>query len=339
MSRDYDAITVVGIYVCSNNESNLFQFTGNSIDAGSILRALQGVSKIYTYNGRAFDLPFIHAHLGANLAEMFAHHDLMDDCHSINLYGGCKEAERLLGIERQLKEINGLDAVELWWKYVKQRDEGALSTLLAYNKEDVLMLKVMKETLEEHPSVGVQNNAPAKHEGLAIAVSQSASLARVINALGIRHVGEETANLLAGHFTDLDDLANADEARLTTVPSIGPKIARSITAFFRQEDNRRILAKLKAAGVWPRQARVETQGLSLAGKEFVITGTLKSFSREIAQERVKALGGAAKDNVTRNTAWLVVGADPGESKVSRARQLGTPQIDEEQFLAILDQKS
>jgi len=201
------------------------------------------------------------------------------------------------------------------------------------------MLKVMKETLEEHPSVGVQNNAPAKHEGLAIAVSQSASLARVINALGIRHVGEETANLLAGHFTDLDDLANADEARLTTVPSIGPKIARSITAFFRQEDNRRILAKLKAAGVWPRQARVETQGLSLAGKEFVITGTLKSFSREIAQERVKALGGAAKDNVTRNTAWLVVGADPGESKVSRARQLGTPQIDEEQFLAILDQKS
>lgn len=207
---------------------------------------------------------------------------------------------------------------------------------LVQDAADLYALKDKRDRLVQIEKMGEKS---ADNILRAIENSKSASLARVINALGIRHVGEETANLLAGHVTDLDDLANADEARLMTVPSIGPKIAQSIAAFFRQEDNRRILSRLKAAGVWPHQARVETQGLPLAGKEFVITGTLKSFSREVAQERVKTLGGTARDNVTRNTAWLVVGADPGESKVSRARQLGTPQIDEEQFLAILDQKS
>jgi DNA ligase (NAD+) len=119
-----------------------------------------------------------------------------------------------------------------------------------------------------------------------------------------------------------------------TVPAIGPKIAQSITAFFRQEDNRRILEKLKKAGVWPKQ-EAKTASLALAGLEFVVTGTLQSFSREIAHGKIKALGGTVKDNVTRQTSYLVVGADPGASKLARAQALGTRQIAEDQLLSLL----
>jgi DNA ligase (NAD+) len=168
----------------------------------------------------------------------------------------------------------------------------------------------------------------------AIEKSKASNLSRVINALGIRHVGEETSNLLATNFKDIDDLQNAAEQRLMTIPGIGPEIAQSIVVFFRQDDNKRILEKLKQAGVWPRQL-ITAAGLKLSGKEFVVTGTLQAFSRDVAHERIKALGGTAKDNVTRKTAYLVVGADPGENKVSRARELGTPQITEEELLALL----
>jgi DNA ligase (NAD+) len=168
----------------------------------------------------------------------------------------------------------------------------------------------------------------------SIEKSKSANLPRVLNALGIRHVGEETANLLAEHFKDLEDLGNASRDKLMTVSSIGPKIADSIMAFFREEENRKILEKLRQAGVWPQQELAQ-EGLPLSGQEFVITGSLKTFSREEAHNRIKALGGTAKDNVTKNTTYLVVGEDPGENKLVRARALGTEQINEEKLLAVL----
>jgi DNA ligase (NAD+) len=90
--------------------------------------------------------------------------------------------------------------------------------------------------------------------------------------------------------------------------------------------------------VWPQQELAQ-QGLPLSGKEFVITGMLQAFSREEAHNRIKALGGTAKDNVTKNTIYLVTGADPSENKLIRARALGTEQIDEEKLLAILGQKN
>src|SRR4030042_4407241 len=106
----------------------------------------------------------------------------------------------------------------------------------------------------------------------SIEKSKAVSLPRLIGALGIRHVGEETANLLAEHFADLDDLGKAPVEKLMAVPSIGPKIAESIAAFFRQDDNLRIIEKLKKAGIWPERKIVRTEGLLLAGNEFVITG-------------------------------------------------------------------
>jgi DNA ligase (NAD+) len=160
----------------------------------------------------------------------------------------------------------------------------------------------------------------------------------LLNALGIRHVGEETANLLAEHFKDFYDLTNASREKLMTVPSIGPKIADSIVAFFHEEENKKFLEKLRQAGVWLQQ-EIAQKGLPLSGKEFVITGTLQAFSREEAHNLIKALGGTAKDNVTKNTTYLVTGADPGENKLIRARALGTEQIDEEILLAILGQKN
>jgi DNA ligase (NAD+) len=172
----------------------------------------------------------------------------------------------------------------------------------------------------------------------SIEKSKTANLPRLLNALGIRHVGEETANLLAEHYTDLDDLGSASREKLMTVPSIGPKIADSIMAFFHEEENRKFLEKLRRAGVWPQQELAQ-EGLPLSGKEFVITGTLKAFSREYAHTRIKTLGGTAKDNVTKNTTYLVVGENPGENKLIRARALGTEQINEEKLLAILGQKN
>jgi DNA ligase (NAD+) len=169
----------------------------------------------------------------------------------------------------------------------------------------------------------------------AIKNSKDHSLARVIYALGIRHVGEETAALLVQKFHSLDELANASREDLMTIPSIGPKIADSIVVFFRQDENKAIIRKLKEAGINPVEETSEKK-LPLAGMEFVITGTLKSFSREEAQERVKVLGGTAKDNVTRKTAYLVVGAEPG-SKLAKAQELGIKQLNEEEFLSLLEQ--
>lgn len=147
LSPNYDGITVIGIHICDGDGTRFIQLVGKDITANSILEALQGVSIIYTYNGQSFDLPFIHVHLRINLAEIFKHHDLMYDCWRNNLYGGFKAVERQLGIERKLVEINGYEAVRLWWRYIESFDLDALNTLLEYNKEDVLNLKKLKEVL------------------------------------------------------------------------------------------------------------------------------------------------------------------------------------------------
>ncbi len=172
----------------------------------------------------------------------------------------------------------------------------------------------------------------------AIKKSKERSLASLIFALGIRHVGEEVAQLLAEHFGDIDALSGASREQLMSVPTIGPKIADSIIAFFRQEENRQIIRKLKDAGVNPQAVIARAEKLPLGGMEFVITGTLEAFIREEAQARVKALGGTAKDNVTRKTTYLVVGADPGGTKLTRARELGTQQLTEKEFLRLLEKE-
>ena len=160
-------------------------------------------------------------------------------------------------------------------------------------------------------------------------------LARLIFALGIRHVGEEIGGLLAEHFGSLDKLSEAKEEELKSIPAIGPKIAESVLAFFSQESNRKIIRRLLESGVKPPEVRANTASLPLAGQEFVITGTLNAFSRLEAEAKIKVLGGSAKDSVSGKTTYLVVGAEPG-SKLAKAQALGIKIIDETQFLQLLE---
>jgi uncharacterized protein YprB with RNaseH-like and TPR domain len=147
LSPRYCDITVVGIHLVGGHESRFIQLIGEDVTANNILHVLDGVDTLYTYNGSRFDLPFIYVRLGINLAKLFSHCDLMYHCWRNNLYGGFKGVERQLGIQRRLKEVDGFEAVKLWWKYVNDYDEVALSALLEYNKEDVINLKTLRERL------------------------------------------------------------------------------------------------------------------------------------------------------------------------------------------------
>lgn len=147
LSPRYCEITVVGIHLVSGHESGFVQLVGDDVTADNILRSLDGVGTLYTYNGSRFDLPFIYIRLGVNLAQLFNHCDLMYHCWRNNLYGGFKAVERQLGVQRKLTEVDGLEAVRLWWRWVNDYDREALTTLLEYNKEDVINLKTLRERL------------------------------------------------------------------------------------------------------------------------------------------------------------------------------------------------
>jgi uncharacterized protein YprB with RNaseH-like and TPR domain len=147
LSCQYADITVIGIYLVNGSESRLVQLVGRDVAIDNLLEAINGVNTIYTYNGSRFDLPFIHGSLGINLSDTFPHRDLMYDCWRCNLKGGFKAVEQQLGIPRQLQGMNGWDAVLLWHRYQNYGDQKALATLLKYNEEDVVNLKVLRERL------------------------------------------------------------------------------------------------------------------------------------------------------------------------------------------------
>ncbi|GAH83156.1 unnamed protein product, partial [marine sediment metagenome] len=170
----------------------------------------------------------------------------------------------------------------------------------------------------------------------AIEKSKETPLARLIFALGIRHTGAEMAEILAKEFHSIDKVANASREELLSIPTVGPKIADSIITFFRQEENRDIIGRLRKAGVRLEEEAVKPEELPLAGTEFVITGRLENFSRQEAEARIKALGGSTGSSVTRKTTYLVVGAEPG-SKLAHAQELGIKQLTEEELLGLLRQ--
>lgn len=206
---------------------------------------------------------------------------------------------------------------------------------------DLYYLKDKKEQLLKLERMGEKSVTNILN---AIEKSKETPLARLIFALGIRHVGEEMAEILANEFgsvdyDDPDSLPNASRERLMLIPSVGPKIADSVVAFFKQEENKRIIQRLKDAGVKLKEEKVRAEALPLSGVEIVITGTLQAFSREEGAARIKALGGTFKDNVTQNTTYLVIGANPGGTKLRRAGELGTKQLTEEEFLKLLEQKT
>jgi len=199
---------------------------------------------------------------------------------------------------------------------------------------DLYELKDKKEQLLKLERVGEKSVTNMLN---AIEKSKDTPLPRLIFALGIRHVGEEMAEVIAKHFGGMDELGSASREELMSIPTIGPKIADSIVAFFRQKENRKIIQRLKAAGVKLEEKVAKPEELPLAGMEFVITGRLEAFSRPEAEARIKALGGSTGSSVTSKTTYLVVGADPG-SKLARAQELGTKILNEEEFIKLLKQK-
>jgi DNA ligase (NAD+) len=164
--------------------------------------------------------------------------------------------------------------------------------------------------------------------------SKERPLARLIYSLGIRHIGEEMANILATNYSGIDKLAQASSDELMKISAIGPKIADSIIAFFAQKGNLDIIRRLKKAGVRTEEKAAVKQDLPLSGKEFVLTGTLQGFTRQEAEARIKELGGVTKDNVTRKTDYVVVGAEPG-SKLARANEMGIKTLNEQEFTELL----
>jgi len=164
----------------------------------------------------------------------------------------------------------------------------------------------------------------------AIEKSKSNSLAQLIFALGIRLVGERAGKILADHFGSMERLKAASVEELTAIPEIGPKMADSIVAYFRDPVNLRLLDRLEAAGVNMVQERAEEGRRPLQGKQFVLTGALSKYTRKEAQELIEKLGGKVSSGVSKNTDYVLAGEDPG-SKYDKARALGVPIITEEEF--------
>jgi DNA ligase (NAD+) len=166
--------------------------------------------------------------------------------------------------------------------------------------------------------------------------SKSNDLSRLIYALGIRHVGEKAASTLARYFRTMDGIMDAPVERLQTAPEIGPVVAESVRAFAGEPRNQELVKRLRAAGV-NMQSQAPEPGIELgrlAGKTFVITGTLASMSRDDATAALERLGGKVAGSVSKKTTYLVAGRDAG-SKLEKAQQLGVETLDEAAFLALI----
>ena len=172
----------------------------------------------------------------------------------------------------------------------------------------------------------------------AIERSKTVSLARFLYALGIRHVGETAAQLIAGRFRDIEKIMGATEADFTAIEGVGEIMAESIVRFFRQADNRRAVRRILESGVDILAEPVQPETAYLEGKIFVLTGTLVHFSRSEAKKRIEACGGKVSSSVSRKTDYLVAGASPG-SKLDKGKQLGIQVVDEEAFMALLERTS
>ncbi|MGD1064682.1 MAG: NAD-dependent DNA ligase LigA [Terracidiphilus sp.] len=189
--------------------------------------------------------------------------------------------------------------------------------------------------LTEEQLVGLDRFAEKSARTLLaeIAGSKRAGLARVLMGLGIRFVGERTAELLAQEFGSIDDLMNANAEELERVEEVGPRISQAILEFFSTAANQALVKSLKVAGV-DMTAEKKLRTAQLAGLTFVLTGTLPTLTRDEAKQKIEAAGGKTAGSVSKKTSYVVAGEEAG-SKLDRARELNIPVIDEAGLLALL----
>jgi DNA ligase (NAD+) len=222
---------------------------------------------------------------------------------------------------RRAMDIEGLGS-----KLIEQLVEGKLVESAA----DLYGLKAAQLAALDRMAEKSADNLVA-----ALEASKQTTLQRFLFALGIRDVGEATAAALAGHFGSLEALMEADREQIEEVPDVGPVIAEHVHAFFRERHNRDVIDKLRKSGVaWPDVVRAASDHLPLAGKTFVLTGTLAGMGRAEAQDRIRELGGKASGSVSGKTDYVVAGADAG-SKLRKAEKLGVPVLDESEFLKLI----
>jgi DNA ligase (NAD+) len=203
---------------------------------------------------------------------------------------------------------------------------------LVYDPSD--LYKLTKEQLVALERMGDKS---AQNVLDNIEASKQRELTRLLFALGIRYVGYQNAELLARAFGSMDAVRAASLEQIVGVEGIGPKIAESVYAWFRDPDDLRIIDKLIAAGVNMTEESV-TRGGALAGLTIVVTGRLERHSRAEIEQVIKELGGVVGDAVSKKTNYLVAGEDAG-SKLAKAQKLGTPILDEAGFEALLAEKS
>jgi len=230
---------------------------------------------------------------------------------------------------RHFASKNGMDIEGLGTKTVAQLvDRGLVkdvSSIYYLTRDQILGLDLFAEKSTDNLLEAIER-------------SKEAGLARLIYALGIRHVGEHLSQVLAERFSSLDELASATEEQLLSIEEVGPEVAASIRKFFSHPRNREVIEKLKAAGVrTTREQAVEEKPAcagSLSGLTFVFTGGLNSMTRAEAKKEVQRLGGRVTSSVSAKTDYVVVGEDPG-SKLDDARRLGVKTISEKEFLKMI----
>jgi len=199
---------------------------------------------------------------------------------------------------------------------------------LLFSYADIFQLK--EELLENLERMGSKS---AGNIVRAIEDSKQITLNRFIYALGIRHVGEHVAGILANALKSLDRLMSATPNELVAIEGVGPVVAQSIVAFFKKDENRKIVIKIIDSGVRIFRDNAHKQG-ALAGKVFVLSGTLETLTRDEARKIIENAGGKVTGSVSRNTNYLVAGASPG-SKLKRAQELGVDIIDEQTLKGLL----
>ncbi len=286
--------------------------------AGEIIPQVVEVRKEFRPEGaRPFPVPRKCPNCGTDVVKDEAY--VYVRCPNPGCYGMLRERLRYFAGRDQM------DIEHLGTALIEQLIENGLVETFAdiyrLRKEDLLALERMGEK-------SAQNVLDA------IEASKTRPLWRFIAALGIRHVGSQSAQILAEHFGSLDALLDAGAEELQAVEQVGPVMAESVYQYFRDPRHRAVIDDLLAAGVRPQPLEMKKRRGRLQGKTLVVTGTLKNFSRQQAEQAIRAAGGKASGSVSKKTDFVLAGADPG-SKLEKARKLGVEVITEEQFQAML----
>ena len=250
----------------------------------------------------------------------------MNSARDISVAYYCSNLKCPAKDERYLEHfVSVFEIYELGPKILRRfKDEGLITDaadIFVLSKEDISSLPRFGEKSAENIVEEIKNK-------------KRISLSRFLWALGILHVGEETARDLAQNFISLEKVMEVDLQKIDEIENIGPAVSKSLYEFFHNKNNLNFIKKLQKNGVIVEKAEKRKAG-NFTNLSFVLTGTLENMSRDIAKERIIALGGKVVGSVSKNTTYVVVGMDPG-SKLDNAKKLGVKVLDEQKFLSMLN---